>query len=109
MKRNGVFKSQTAGVINLNKELVEPLEKEFSAQWQRTMDAGTKQLLDDRQNGFPDREQMGIATTRSDNTLEIMPQRLEHKANAKLKFYHHFVRARSTGLPSLKSEDTAPS
>ena len=38
VRREGVFTSPSAGAIDMNQELADPMEKEFSTDWQRTMD-----------------------------------------------------------------------
>ena len=45
IRRSGNFTSTTAGVIKLNQELCDPMEKHFSVDWQRGLDAGIKNLL----------------------------------------------------------------
>jgi len=37
MRRNGVYTSESAGAIDLNQELFDPMEKEISIDWQRVM------------------------------------------------------------------------
>lgn len=44
-RRHGVYVSGSAGAIDMNQELVEPMEKEFSSDWQRTMDASVAVFL----------------------------------------------------------------
>jgi len=38
VRRNGTFTSMSAGEINMNQELCDPMEKEFSVNWQATLD-----------------------------------------------------------------------
>jgi hypothetical protein len=47
VRRDGAFFSRCAGDIDLNQELCDPMEKEFSADWQTTMDSTIKTLLAD--------------------------------------------------------------
>ncbi|CAB9497382.1 nuclear GTPase, germinal center associated [Seminavis robusta] len=49
LKHGGVFKSSTAGAINLNAELCEPVERVYCRQWQRTMDSRITHLLNQAQ------------------------------------------------------------
>jgi len=39
VRREGVFTSGSAGSIDMNQELCDPMEKEFSVDWQRTLDS----------------------------------------------------------------------
>jgi hypothetical protein len=45
VRREGVYNSASAGEVDFNQELCDPMEKEFSTQWQRTMDASLRTLL----------------------------------------------------------------
>lgn len=45
VRRDGAYVSSTAGVIDLNSELCEPMEKEFGNKWQETMDASFRTFL----------------------------------------------------------------
>jgi hypothetical protein len=45
VRRNGAFESSSAGSIDFNQELVDPMEKEISAEWQRVMDSSVTSLL----------------------------------------------------------------
>jgi len=45
MRRNGVFVSTAAGSIDFNQELCDPLEKEFSADWQRVFNASLRSAV----------------------------------------------------------------
>jgi hypothetical protein len=46
-RRNGVYTSPSAGAIDTNQELCDPMEKEFSVDWQRIMDTQIRiNLLD---------------------------------------------------------------
>jgi hypothetical protein len=45
VRRDGAYVSGSAGEIDLNQELCDPMEKEFSTDWQRTMDSNIRQLL----------------------------------------------------------------
>ena len=45
IRRDGVFASGTAGPVDMNQELCDPMEKEFSVDWQRTMDSSFRVLL----------------------------------------------------------------
>lgn len=38
VRRNGVYVSASAGAIDMNQELCDPMEKEFSSEWQQIMD-----------------------------------------------------------------------
>jgi hypothetical protein len=44
-RRDGVYGSGCAGPIDLNQELCDPMEKEFSADWQNIMDSSIKVFL----------------------------------------------------------------
>lgn len=46
-RRNGVYNSASAGEIDFNQELCDPMEKEFSSDWQRIMDASIGIYLND--------------------------------------------------------------
>ena len=41
-RRQGTFTSASAGAIDLNQELCDPMEKEFSVEWQRIMDSALR-------------------------------------------------------------------
>jgi hypothetical protein len=43
--REGVFTSGAAGEVDFNQELYDPMEKEFSTEWQRIMDSSLRTLL----------------------------------------------------------------
>lgn len=45
LKRYGVYTSKTAGSIDFNMELYDPMEREISAAWQNTMDGAMKVYL----------------------------------------------------------------
>lgn len=45
VRREGVYVSASAGQIDFNQELCDPVEKEFSADWQRIMDTTVRLLL----------------------------------------------------------------
>jgi hypothetical protein len=45
VRRDGVYGSASAGAVDFNQELCDPMEKEFSADWQRTMDSTFRTLL----------------------------------------------------------------
>ena len=45
MVRKGVHKSKAAGQIDLNQELCDPMEKEFSSDWRLTMDGAIRLYL----------------------------------------------------------------
>ena len=45
VRRDGVYTSKSFGAIDFNQELCDPMEKEFSSDWQSTMDATIKSLL----------------------------------------------------------------
>ena len=45
IRRDGVYASATAGLINMNQELYDPMEKEFSREWQQTMDRALGTLI----------------------------------------------------------------
>lgn len=42
VRRDGVFTSGSAGSIDMNQELCDPMEKEFSVDWQRTLDSALR-------------------------------------------------------------------
>jgi hypothetical protein len=42
VRRDGVFTSHSAGSIDMNQELCDPMEKEFSVDWQRTLDSALR-------------------------------------------------------------------
>jgi len=42
VRREGVFRSGSAGSIDMNHELCDPMEKEFSVDWQRTLDSALR-------------------------------------------------------------------
>lgn len=46
-RRDGVYTSASAGQVDFNQELCDPMEKEFSRDWQQTMDSTIKLLLAD--------------------------------------------------------------
>jgi hypothetical protein len=47
VRRDGAYVSASAGEIDMNQELCDPMEKEFSADWQRIMDAAFRGFLND--------------------------------------------------------------
>jgi hypothetical protein len=47
VRRDGVYSSGCAGEIDFNQELCDPVEKEFSADWQRVMDSAVGTYLRD--------------------------------------------------------------
>mmetsp|Transcript_14818 Transcript_14818/g.32186 ORF Transcript_14818/g.32186 Transcript_14818/m.32186 type:complete len:794 (-) Transcript_14818:1105-3486(-) len=44
-KRDGVYTSISAGAIDFNQELCDPMEKEFSTEWQAVLDSSIRRLL----------------------------------------------------------------
>ncbi len=48
VKRYGIYTSASAGAINLNQELCDPMEKEFGNHWQQTMDESFRKFLGTR-------------------------------------------------------------
>ena len=44
-RRDGVYTSKSAGAIDLNQELCDPMEKEFSTEWQAVLDSTIRRLL----------------------------------------------------------------
>ncbi|KAL7529808.1 hypothetical protein ACHAXR_004427, partial [Thalassiosira sp. AJA248-18] len=46
-RRDGVYTSKSAGAIDFNQELCDPMEKEFSTEWQSVLDSNIKRLLRD--------------------------------------------------------------
>ncbi len=44
-RRDGVYTSKSAGAIDLNQELCDPMEKEFSTEWQSVLDSTIRRLL----------------------------------------------------------------
>ena len=49
-RRQGTFTSASAGAIDLNQELCDPMEKEFSVEWQRIMDSALRVHLAECEN-----------------------------------------------------------
>ncbi|KAL3795128.1 hypothetical protein HJC23_007356 [Cyclotella cryptica] len=49
-RRDGVYTSPTVGAIDFNQELCDPMEKEFSTEWQAVLDSLVKRLLQDAEN-----------------------------------------------------------
>jgi hypothetical protein len=47
VRRDGAYVSASAGEIDMNQELCDPMEKEFSADWQRIMDAAFRGFLNE--------------------------------------------------------------
>ncbi|KAL3911926.1 MAG: hypothetical protein SGILL_007090, partial [Bacillariaceae sp.] len=47
VRRDGVYTSGSAGAIDMNQELCDPMEKEFSAEWQQIMDGALNGFLQD--------------------------------------------------------------
>jgi hypothetical protein len=47
VRRDGVYTSGSAGPIDMNQELCDPMEKEFSAEWQQIMDGALTGFLRD--------------------------------------------------------------
>jgi hypothetical protein len=45
VRRDGAYVSGSAGAVDFNQELCDPMEKEFCTDWQRTMDGAIRQLL----------------------------------------------------------------
>jgi len=50
IRRGGVYASMCAGPVDMNQELCDPMEKEFSTDWQRTMDNAIRTHLADCEN-----------------------------------------------------------
>ena len=46
-RREGVYTSGSAGAVDLNQELIDPMEKEISTEWQSVLDSTIKRLLND--------------------------------------------------------------
>ena len=44
-RRDGVYTSKSAGAIDLNQELCDPMEKEFSTEWQTVLDSTIRRML----------------------------------------------------------------
>jgi hypothetical protein len=47
VRQNGAYVSKAVGEIDMNQELCDPMEKEFSADWQRIMDAAFRGYLNE--------------------------------------------------------------
>ena len=47
VRRDGVYNSASAGAVDFNAELLEPMEKEFSTDWQAVLDSTIQKLLTD--------------------------------------------------------------
>lgn len=45
VRREGVYQSATVGGVDLNQELLDPMEEKFSTTWQSVMDAYIRSLL----------------------------------------------------------------
>lgn len=45
VRRSGQYVSRSAGEIDMNQELCDPMEEHFSADWQRTMDSAIGELI----------------------------------------------------------------
>ena len=45
VRRDGIYVSKSAGAIDFNQELCDPMEKEFGSDWQRVLDSSIKKLL----------------------------------------------------------------
>lgn len=54
VRRGGVFTSGSAGPIDMNQELCDPMEKEFSVDWQRTLDSALRTHLGDAEKKVSD-------------------------------------------------------
>jgi hypothetical protein len=54
VRRAGVFNSGSAGPIDMNQELCDPMEKEFSVDWQRTLDSALRIHLADAERKVSD-------------------------------------------------------
>eukprot|EP00934_Nitzschia_sp_Nitz4_P006876 Nitzschia sp. Nitz4//scaffold16_size188269//174378//181326//NITZ4_001819-RA/size188269-augustus-gene-0.84-mRNA-1//1//CDS//3329538601//6866//frame0 len=54
LRRGGVFNSASAGEIDLNQELCDPVEKAFGAEWQRIMDASIRASLGEAERQVSD-------------------------------------------------------
>lgn len=46
-RRNGVFTSGSAGAVDFNQELCDPMEKEFSTDWQAILDSTIRKMLNE--------------------------------------------------------------
>mmetsp|Transcript_8989 Transcript_8989/g.17921 ORF Transcript_8989/g.17921 Transcript_8989/m.17921 type:complete len:1419 (-) Transcript_8989:154-4410(-) len=44
-RRDGVYTSKSAGAVDFNQELCDPMEKEFSTEWQSVLDSTIRRLL----------------------------------------------------------------
>lgn len=50
MRRHGQYNSASAGAVDFNQELCDPMEKEFSTDWQAVLDSTIKKLLSEAEN-----------------------------------------------------------
>jgi hypothetical protein len=50
VRRDGCYVSPSAGPVDFNQELCDPMEKEFGANWQQTMDAAFRSFLNELEN-----------------------------------------------------------
>lgn len=54
VRRSGDYVSASAGEVSMNQELVDPMEKAFSADWQRIMDSAIRVYLNDAEKKILD-------------------------------------------------------
>lgn len=52
VRRNGVYTSGSAGEIDFNQELCDPMEKEFSTDWQSVLDSTIRRMLNEIERGI---------------------------------------------------------
>ncbi|KAL7499648.1 hypothetical protein ACHAWT_010345 [Skeletonema menzelii] len=49
-RRDGVYTSKSAGAVDFNQELCDPMEKEFSTEWQSVLDSTIRRMLAESEN-----------------------------------------------------------
>ncbi len=68
-RRDGVYNSQSAGAVDLNQELCDPMEREFSTEWQSVLDSTIRSLLADGE-----RKILQLSTTACQNFAQSLRQ-----------------------------------
>lgn len=52
VRRDGVYTSGTAGAVDFNQELCDPMEREFSTEWQSVLDSTIRRLVADAEKSI---------------------------------------------------------
>jgi hypothetical protein len=105
VRREGVYTSSAAGEIDLNQELCDPMEKEFSTDWQSTMDTAITAAL-----AVVERNLMQLCTNTNQGIVGafskegLVMQRLSIMSMTAMRRCLGYIRERFSGIKNTATE-----